>query len=84
MSEGSKKLEDFPPYVKEVLLYEEVAIALLQGHMNMAAAVALERVSPISNGAIPYLKMNFGSWTMNLKKYNEIKMVIILDIPGNM
>ncbi len=72
--EGSKKLEDFPPYVKEVLLYEEVAIALLQGHMNMAAAVALERVSPISNGAIPYLKMNFGSWTMNLKKYNEIEI----------
>jgi hypothetical protein len=69
---GRKQIEDYPGYVKEILVYEDVAVLLLQARQNYLGAMALARVSKIREDQTQVIAMNVGTWTMNLSTLNVV------------
>jgi len=67
---GKRTVESYPLYVKEVLIQEKAAVALLQARYNIATAIALDGISDIRSGFFTQIKMYLTSWTAQMDRAN--------------
>lgn len=71
---GAKKAEDFPVYVREILVYEDVAKLLLRARQNFLGVMALARVSKVREDQLQVPLMMKGPWTMGLEDLNVVSV----------
>lgn len=76
---GTKRMEDYPAYVKEVLLASRTAELLMKARYNYLGAIALGMVSEIRKEGITYLGMKFRTWTMDLEDLNPFEATLAAD-----
>lgn len=74
MDRGEIRATDLPGYVREALNYPRVLELLLQARYNYVGAMAVARVSKLREGTLPYLRMRFMSWDLDLSKLNVVEM----------
>ena len=70
INSGAESMDTVPRHVKEVLLQEKYAVAVLQARYNMAVAVVLNGISPISEGWWPKVSMWLRSWNPDMSRAN--------------
>lgn len=63
-----------PQYVKEVLLQEKYAVAVLQARYNMAVAVVLDGISKIRGGFFNKIKMFLSPWNADFSGLNMAQL----------
>lgn len=71
-----QSIDNEPPYVREILNHERIAVLLMKTRMNYSAVLALGKVSDICKGGVEFLKMRFVSWTLDMSKIgiDEIRL----------
>ena len=74
MDRGETRATDLPGYVREALNYPRVLELLLQARYNYVAAMAVSRVSNLREGTLPYLRMRFLNWDLDMSKLNVVQM----------
>ena len=74
INSGRRSVDSYPPQVKEVLLQEKYAVAVLQARYNMAVAIVVDGVSSISGGFFNQAKMYLLPWNMELGNVNVAQL----------
>ncbi len=74
MDRGEVRVTELPGYVREALNYPRVLEMLLQARYNYLGAMAVSRVSKLREGTLPYLRMRFLSWDLDVSKLNVVEM----------
>jgi hypothetical protein len=74
---GAKKPEDFPQYVREILVYENLAKLLMQVRYNYLGAMTVSRVSNIRSGALSYVGMRYFNFDWTTFKAKRTWMIDI-------
>lgn len=74
IEKGTKSVSDFPLFVKEVLVYEEVARYLIKARYQFLGVMALAKISNIQDGMIEIAKMFIFNWRMKLSKLNSVQI----------
>jgi hypothetical protein len=71
---GKANIADFPEYVHQILIYEGVAKLLAQARYNYLGAMMISRASKIREGFVPYAKMRYISWTLDVSLYGQVEV----------
>jgi uncharacterized protein YoxC len=74
LEDGTKKISDFPDYVNQILIYDEVAQLLAQTRYNYLGAMMISRASHIREGVVNFAKMRLFSWTLDLSDYGIVEI----------
>jgi hypothetical protein len=74
IAKNKKKISDFPEYVHQILIYEGVAKLLAQVRYNYLGAMMISRASKIREGVVPYAKMRYISWTLDVSMYGQVEV----------
>jgi hypothetical protein len=74
INSGEIPYEQIPEHVKEVLMQEKYAVALLQARYNIAVAIAIDGISDIHNGFFRQMMMYLKSWTAQMDRPNAVQL----------
>lgn len=74
LNSGKMRHGTEPEYVKEVLMQEKYAVALLQARYNMAVAIVIDGISHIRDGFFNQVMMFLKPWDANLKSQNLVQI----------
>ncbi len=78
IDQGTKRIEDYPPYVKDVLVYEAIAQLLIQTRYNFLGAMTLARVKAKSELRKTGLKAEANKWKNMLLSFAQA----FVDVPN--
>jgi hypothetical protein len=74
IASGKATISDFPEYVHQILIYEGVAKLLAQVRYNYLGAMMLSRATKIREGVLPYAKMRYLGWTLDVSTYGTVEV----------
>lgn len=75
LQSGRISADELPLQLREVLLQEKYAVALLQARYNIAVAIVLDGISNINGGFFSQTKMFLSPWSVDMNKANIAQLI---------